>query len=241
MWKDNFEVIDFHSHILAGVDDGAPDLQTSLDMLSALSDMGVDKVVSTSHYYNSVETISSFISRRDEALYRLERHIKENDIYMPEIIPASEVRIYSGLWQEADLSRLCIGNSKCILLEMPYDHWSDWMFNEIYAINSKGFVPVMAHVERYIGSVPQKTIESSLLSLDVLVQCNTDFLESRASKKFVKRLLSKGNLNFLGSDCHNMNSRPPKMTEALEYVAKKFGEEYLKMLMQNAIEIVSQK
>ena len=75
MWKDNFEVIDFHSHILAGVDDGAPDLQTSLDMLSALSDMGVDKVVSTSHYYNSVETISSFISRRDEALYKLERHI----------------------------------------------------------------------------------------------------------------------------------------------------------------------
>lgn len=240
MWKDSFELIDFHSHILAGVDDGAPDMQTSLSMLSALSEQGVDKVVSTSHYYNSAEDVSTFLARRDEAIFRLERHIKEHDIFMPEIIPAAEVRIYAGLWQEPQLSKLCVGESRKLLLEMPYDRWSDWMFNEIYSLIAKGYTPVMAHVERYVDMIPLKIIENALLGLEVLVQCNADFVSDRAARRFVKKLASHGRLTVIGSDCHNMTSRAPNLQQAFEYIAKKFGEQYLELLMKNALSIISE-
>lgn len=241
MWKDSFEMIDFHSHILAGVDDGAPDMQTSLAMLAMLSSQGIDKVVSTSHYYNSVEDVASFLARRDEALFRLESHIKEHDIYLPDIACGAEVRVYSGLWQEPQLNRLCIGDSRKILVEMPYDRWSDWMFGEIYSLTAKGYTPIIAHIERYIDMIPAKVIEESLLCLDVMVQCNADFVSRRSQRRFVKKLIDSGAHVILGSDCHNMTSRPPRMSEAFAYISKKFGDDCLKYMMDTASAITNEK
>ena len=80
MWNDNFEIIDFHSHILPSVDDGARDTEMAVQMLEMLSSQGVDKVVSTSHYYKFSEDIQSFLTCRDESLYKLETYIKEQDL-----------------------------------------------------------------------------------------------------------------------------------------------------------------
>ncbi|MBQ4631003.1 MAG: hypothetical protein IJB70_08485 [Clostridia bacterium] len=240
MWKDKFEITDFHTHILPKTDDGSDSISTSVQMLSHMLSQGVDKVVSTSHYYNFNETLSSFLKRRDESIYHLERYIKEHDLFLPEIICGAEVRLYPGLWQEQELSGLCIGNSRKILIEMPYDHWTPWMYNEIYSVASKGYTPIMAHVERYIDFVSPKDITENLLPLDVLVQCNTDFILDRQKRKFVKKLMKSGCVHLLGSDCHNMTSRKPCMNEACEYIAKKYGEQVLMQIMANASSIVGE-
>ena len=241
MWKERFEIIDFHTHILAAVDDGAPDIDTSLQMLSHLMQQGVDKVVSTSHYYDFADDIDSFIARRDEALFRLERHIKEHDLYLPEIIPAAEVRIFSGMWQQEQLERLCIGDTRNILLEMPYDHWSDWMYSEIYSLIAKGYTPIIAHLERYVDMIRSKEIENSLLSLEVMVQCNGTFVSNRHERRFVKKLLSQGRVAAIGSDCHNMQSRKPDVSRSFDYISRKFGDEHLEYIMKNSLALAGQK
>ncbi len=238
MWNNSFELIDFHSHILPGVDDGAKDIDMSLDMLSCLSDEGIDKVVSTSHYYSQEEDISSFVLRRDKALSLLLDEIRKSEKTFPEIIPASEVRIYPDMWKSEDLWKLCIGSSKHILLEMPYDKWSDWMYAEIYSLTSRGYIPVMAHVERYIGMQKESDIEKNLLSLGVLIQCNSSFIHTRREKKFVKSLIEKNRLFAIGSDCHNTDTRPPLLSDALGYISKKYGDDYLRILMENVQNIM---
>lgn len=241
MWKDNFEITDFHSHILPGMDDGAKDVQESVKMLERLLEQGVDKVLATSHYYEYREDVPSFLERRESALFKLESYIKEHDIYLPEFIPASEVRLWHGMSRDENLGKLAIGESKYILLEMPYDQWTDWMFAEVYSVASRGFIPIMAHLERYVDLIPEKVIIEKLLSLGVYVQCNAESFESRKARRFMKKLLKYKRLTVLGTDCHNLDDRPPEIEKALNYISSKFGDETLERIMANANIIISSK
>jgi len=223
------------------MDDGAKDLKESLKMLEKLLEEGVDKVIATSHYYQFREDVPTYVERRDRVLYNLESYIKEHDIYLPEIVPACEVRIWHGMSRDENLSKLTVGESKYILLEMPYDQWTDWMFAEVYSVSSRGFIPIMAHLERYVDLIPEKTIIQKLLSLGVHVQCNAESLKLRKSRKFMKKLIKHQRLTVLGTDCHNLDDRPPEFNYALEYISSKFGDEALEKIMTNANIIISSK
>ena len=241
MWKNKFEITDFHSHILPGMDDGAKDVKESVNMLARLLEQGVDRVLATSHYYEFNEDIASYIERRDSALFKLESHIKEHDIFLPEIVPAAEVRLWHGMSGDENLEKLTIGDSKYILLEMPYDQWTDWMFAEVYSVSSRGFIPIMAHLERYVDLISEKTIIQKLLALGVHVQCNAESFESRKAKRFMKKLLKYNRLTVLGTDCHNLDDRPPEIENALLYISSKFGDDALGRIMANADVIISSK
>lgn len=234
MMNNNLGIIDFHSHILPDIDDGADSMETALEMLALSRSQGVDTIVSTSHYYNFRESVESFIQRRDNALYKLEKHIKENDMDLPEIIPAAEVRLYPELRMEENLDKLCINGTKNILIEMPYSSWSGWMYNEIYALITKGYHPVMAHIERFFGPVSEKEILTKMLSMDVYVQCNAESFTERRARGFIKKLVKMNRLTVIGSDCHNMKERVSLFDTACAYLRKKYGEEYLNVIMENA-------
>lgn len=238
MSREGLKIVDFHSHVLPGIDDGASDIEESVKLLGELSAQGIDKVVLTSHFYGSGESSERFLDRRDNALSILEAYITENDLQLPELVAASEVRLYNDMHKDENLSRLCIGTSRYILVEMPYAKWTPWMYNEVYALTATGYIPVMAHVERYIDFVSKKDIEDKLLSLDVLVQCNADSFLGFRSRRYLKRLIKQDRVSVIGSDCHNLTARPPKLAEAMQYICKKYGEEYLDYLMYNADEIL---
>ncbi len=229
-----FDFVDFHSHILPGIDDGSDSLETSLRMLGVLKEQGVGKVIATSHYYSFRETTSEFISRRDDALYKLCRHINEQDLDLPEIISGAEVRLFPDISKDDNLPALCIDGTKNILIEMPYTTWSGWMYNEIYALITKGYTPIMAHIERFLGPVSEKEIMGKLLTMDVLVQCNADSFMEWKARRFIKKLIKQGRLTVIGSDCHNLGSRISHLDNAIEYIKKKYGDEYLSVIMKNA-------
>ncbi len=228
------EVVDFHSHILPGIDDGAQSLEASLEMLKLSRTQGVDVIVSTSHYYNFQESVDSFIQRRDDALYKLCKHINEHDMDLPEIIPASEVRLYPDIRLEENLDKLCIEGTKNILIEMPYSSWSGWMYNEVYGLITRGYTPIMAHIERYLGPVSEKEILEKLLSMEVYVQCNADSFSDRKMRKLIKKLIKLNRLTVIGSDFHNMDSRISHFDDACRYISRKYGDEYLNVIMENA-------
>lgn len=215
-------MIDFHSHMLPGIDDGAQDVETSLKMLSASEVGGVDTVLLTPHCHpRSQEHIDAFLERRNKAFETLSSAIKGQEF--PKIIPASEIRIYQGLHKYTGLEDLCISGTNYILLEMPYELWKDYAFEEIYQLTRLGFRPIMAHLDRFLD---QKKHFREIYSLGALVQINTSaFLESATRKKMAD-FFETGHIHVLGSDAHDLYDRKPDMADAYNVIAKKFGTEY---------------
>ena len=216
-------MIDFHSHILPGIDDGSEDVDTSLKMLSASFAGGVDTVLLTPHCHpRSQEHIDRFLENRDNAFKTLSSAIKGQEL--PKIVPASEIRIYADFHKYKRLDELCISGTNYILLEMPYEVWRDYAFEEIYQLTRLGFKPIMAHLDRFLD---QEKHFREIYSLQALVQMNTSaFLETATRKKMAK-FFEQGHIHVLGSDTHDLTERKPDMAEAYDVISKKFGKEYI--------------
>ena len=97
-------MIDFHTHILPGVDDGSKNVEESLLMLDSMKNQGVKTVIATPHFYANDESVESFLSRRNEAFSSLKKSLADG----PEIILGAEVRYYDGISRLEDLKKLRI-------------------------------------------------------------------------------------------------------------------------------------
>lgn len=216
-------MIDFHSHILPGIDDGAQDVDTSLKMLAASFAGGVDTVLMTPHCHpRSQEHIDKFLENRDGAFKALSSVIKGQEL--PEIIPASEIRIYADLHKYKRLEELCISGTNYILLEMPYEIWRDYAFEEIYQLTRLGFRPIMAHLDRFLD---QEKHFREIYSLGSLVQMNTSAFLEPITRRKMAGFFETGHIHVLGSDTHDLHERKPDLAEAYNVISKKFGKEYI--------------
>lgn len=215
-------MIDFHSHILPAIDDGSQDVETSLKMLDISRQNGVDAVVLTPHCHpRSQEHIDSFLKRRDDAFKTLSSLVTEE---LPQLIPASEIRIYQDFHKYKRLDELCIFGTNYILLEMPYELWKDYAFEEIYQITLLGFRPIMAHLDRFLD---QQKHFREIFSLGSLVQMNTSAFLETATRKKMADFFESGHIHVIGSDTHDLITRKPDMKDAYDVILKKFGKEYI--------------
>lgn len=108
--------VDFHTHILPGMDDGAKDLSVSLRMLGALRAQRVGAVALTPHFYPHRETLSAFLERRERAWQELSAAVAGGGY--PALLPGAEVYLTPGL-AEMDLRALSMGEAGLLLVEMP--------------------------------------------------------------------------------------------------------------------------
>ena len=229
---------DFHSHFLPEIDDGAKNLQESLEMLKISKSSGVGTVVSTSHCYafHGDESIKHFLEKRETAYSLVCDAIEhEKDAY-PEIILGSEVHLVQNLSTFSALPLLCIKNTDYILIEMPFSEWKDEDFEEIYRITNLGLKPIIAHIDRYF-EISEKF--SDLFSLNLLYQANAESFISHSKRKKLLELFENDSLHILGSDMHNLTSRPPCFAEAHSIIEKNFGKaysDYLDMASQKILE-----
>lgn len=216
-------MIDFHSHILPGIDDGAQDVETSLKMLSIEKADGVNTVIMTPHCHpRSQKHIDTFLENRNNAFKTLSSATENQDL--PKIISASEIRIYQNLHKYKRLEELCICGTDYILLEMPYELWKDYVFEEIYQITLLGFKPIMVHLDRFLD---QKKHFHELYSLNALVQINTSAFLETSTRRRMADFFEAGHIHVLGSDAHDLYDRKPDMASACEIISKKFGDEYI--------------
>lgn len=216
-------MIDFHSHFLPNMDDGSNSLEESLQMLKLSYNMGIDTIVSTSHYFASIESIEDFILRRNKKLEYFV-NLQEAIDGVPKIVEGAEVALYSGMGSDDKLSRLCIGNTKCLLLEMPCYRWSSLTRREVLSVMfNQGITPVIAHVERYLICHQNESIIDELLDLGAVAQINGESLIDNTQRKRMLKLIKKRKNVLLGSDCHNMNDRRPNLDKAFKVIEKKIG------------------
>ena len=215
---------DFHSHILPRLDDGSRNLEESLEMLRQSAEQGIDHVVATPHFYPLQDNPNRFLDARDRAAEALRAAIG-TDVGFPRITLGAEVYYFRGMSESDALDRLTIGGKHCILVEMPPVPWTPEMYRELENIRTqRGLVPIVAHLDRYIGRFHTHGIPERLAELPVLVQANAEFFTERSTTSMALRMLRKNQIHLLGSDCHNLTDRKPDLGAALKVIQKRLGD-----------------
>lgn len=214
-------MIDFHSHILPNMDDGAEDIYTSLQMLYQSYLQGVDCIVSTSHFYADEEFPKRFLSRRRAAWESLQEAMAQQFNVFPQILLGAEVLYFPGISQAEEVQHLRIGNSRCILVEPPMVRWSDSMLDDIQNMGENfGCIPVIAHVDRYMNMLGDKSLIARVRERDMLVQVNASYFLNPATVRDAMRNLKQGKIDLVGTDCHNLSNRAPNMAAAQRAAAR---------------------
>jgi protein-tyrosine phosphatase len=98
------------------------------------------------------------------------------------------------------------------------------MYRELSDIwTMRGITPIIAHVDRYISPFRTYHITERLAQLPVLVQANAEFFLHRSTARWALRLLRADKIQLLGSDSHNLTSRPPNLGDALQVINTRLG------------------
>ncbi|MDO4269921.1 MAG: hypothetical protein Q4C72_03255 [Eubacteriales bacterium] len=207
---------DIHTHILPCIDDGSGSVEESLALLSLERTQGVNAVVLTPHFYGARESLNDFLTRRQWAWDKLQPHLPEN---APTLVLGAETAWFPSLGKLERLERLCMGDSGNILLELPFERWSTRLFDQIYDFScATGLTPILAHVERYLSMQGKKRIQD-LIDLGFPMQVNADSLLGLWGRHRCLTLLKRGTW-YLGSDCHDLQTRPPRLGQALGQLKK---------------------
>lgn len=227
-------VTDFHTHILPCVDDGSQSMEQSLQMLSMQIQQGVGRVVLTPHFYPQYQELDEFLQQRDAAFEALQAAVKDLP-QCPNLYLGAEVHYYAGMSNSEELRRLTVGNTPYILVEMPVRPWNDRDYRELEQIHRKlGLIPIIAHLDRYLGPFRTKRIFRRLEALPVKIQVNTTFFTEKATCRKALRYLQAESIHFIGSDCHSTEHRKPNMKEATDRIYRGAAEQKLAYLQSQA-------
>ena len=224
---------DFHSHVLPSVDDGSKSLEESLRMLAMSKAQGVRRIVATPHFYPDVHTPERFLEKRSAGVEALVSAIKENDSYKeayPELYLGAEVAYFSGISRCDWMKEMCLCGSRILLVEMPFERWSEKMLEEIFEMKTAlEIIPVVAHLDRYFPYQPKEFIDE-MISQEILIQCNAESFLSGKTRKRVLKMLDEGEIDFIGSDCHGDTRRAPNTGDAYQVISRKLEGDAVKKL-----------
>ena len=212
-------MIDIHNHIIAGVDDGAADIEESLEMLKLAENDGTEIIFATPHYIKGVfETDFKTVRKETERLKQLaqEKGIKIDIACGQEIMLDNSV--IDGLL-EGNLKGL--NDSGYILVEFPMDKLPEGYADSLYELRIREYVPVIAHPERYKYILEKPSRINKFIKEGCLFQLNAGSITGRFGKevkKLSQTLIKNGLCSFIASDAHGAESRTPHLKEAAESI-----------------------
>lgn len=235
-------MIDFHTHILPGIDDGSRDIRTTAEMLREEKRQGVETVIATPHFYAGRMTMDGFLRRRTEAMERTELLRREAEEALPEILAGAEVFYFQGMGGSEGMARLCIGETETILIEMPFEQWTGETVRDLEGlIVRQKLNVVLAHVERYPAFQRDRRIWDRVMALPVTPQINAGSFLRRGGlfhtdrvRKFCMRFLAGHPATVLGSDCHDMKGRAPNLAQGEAEIGATLGAEALREIRAEA-------
>lgn len=196
-------VWDMHNHILPGIDDGSKDLQQSLEMAELYCELGYKRLIATPHimsdaYRNTPEIIRS-------KMELLSAHLTQNGIDLP-LECAAEYYLDEGFASMIETGQeILTFNGKHVLIETSFLNKPMFFSNIVFGLQSAGYLPVLAHPERYVYLQDNYNEAELILETGVKFQINLLALEgyySPAAKKFAGWLIQNGHYHFLGTDAH---------------------------------------
>lgn len=233
-------MIDFHTHVLFGMDDGAQSIEDSIELIKLQREQGVKTIVVTPHYNCLHQDIEDFVDRRDKHLSILKHKLQELQINDMNLLSGAEI-LYSSDLHDMNLDSLVIEGTDYILIEFSTNSMTLNLENKLSDFINKGYIPILAHIERYPFFLDKPSLITHLIELGCYMQVNgSTFIEGR-SKNFIKSCIKHNLIHFVASDCHNNSKRKPNVGEAYKVIEKDFGKNISDYLKVNNVAMISNK
>ncbi len=231
-------MIDIHSHILYGVDDGSESLEMSLEMLRLSEASGVSDIIATPHVNRKgiVPDWAELQERREELQRAADKARIEITIHL-----GAEVELNGAtmdLLQKCTETReYCLADSRYVLIELTNQTRPSIAENMLNTLQLRGYWPVLAHIERFPQLLEEPDQLLSWIRSGVLCQCNAGSFTGEFGPKVkerVRTLYRNGVIHLLGSDGHRTAFRTTDMREAREELARLAHKEQRQDLWQSA-------
>ena len=188
--------IDFHAHILPSCDHGSDGWETSRRQLKLARGAGVDLICATSHFYGHHISVEDFLQKRQRCYEELMAHAPEGS---PRVILGAEVLAFEGIERLPDLEALRLQGTDLLLLEMPFQHWSERLLDSVEALSEDvRFQIVLAHVDRY----DHREVEKLFRMNYVKGQVNVNSFKRIFGTRHLKQWAREGRIVAVGSDIH---------------------------------------
>ena len=234
-------MIDFHCHIIPGVDDGSKSVEETYNMVLEAKEAGFTDIIMTSHFTSHYyePKISELVFWKEKLQELLK--IKEIDINLHS---GMEVYVSNSLDELIRSNKIqTIGNSKYILMELPINASINYLDNILYILKTYGLKLILAHPERYIYVQDNPSLIDEYIEKGILIQCNFGSVIGQYGKKVehtIKRLFKNGQVHFLGSDCHRENSVYKEIPDAVQKIKSLIGEdEFNKITVLNPKKVLN--
>ena len=214
-------IIDVHTHILPGIDDGARDWDESRRMLETAYSQGIRHIVATPHY-----------SRRGlrPEIYELSARLTE------------EAKKIAPDFKQGQA--LTLEGTRCVLVEFDPQEAYHSLYQAVRKMTMARYIPVIAHVERYFCLREGKNLEE-LVQCGCRLQMNYSSLEGNGiwnrEVRWCRRQVLEGRIHILGTDMHRMDYRKPDVRASLGWLEKHVGEQALKALVSSNADKILQK
>ncbi|MGE7759122.1 tyrosine-protein phosphatase [Peribacillus sp. NPDC097895] len=236
-------MIDIHSHILPGIDDGAKSIEDSLEMARMAVSEGIHKVIATPHHMNG-----KYENRKQDIISRvaaLNEVLKAEAIPL-EILPGQETRIYGEILRDYKLEEIVTLNDggKYLFIELPSAHVPRYTEQLLSDIQFERLTPIIVHPERNQELIENPDLLYKFVNNGTLTQVTAASVSGAFGKniqKFSMQLIESNLTHFISSDAHNITSRSFKMTEAFDVIEKKFNIDYVELFLDNAELLVEGK
>jgi protein-tyrosine phosphatase len=219
-------LIDLHSHLLPGIDDGSKDLAMSLAMARLAAADGISTMACTPHILPGVYNNSGPAIRR--AVAQLAESIAAAGIPIT-LVTGADVHIAPDLdLQLRDGRALTLNNSRYLLLEPPHHVLPPRLEDLIFGLQAAGYVPILTHPERLSWVEGHYDLIGRLVSSSVLMQITAGSVMGRFGRRpryWAERMLDEGLCHLLATDAHNTEQRAPRLAEARDVVAQRLGDD----------------
>lgn len=219
-------MIDIHTHLLFGVDDGPETMEESIAMLEHAKAQGIDAMILTPHYRHGM-----FPYQKDR--------IEANFAKLYKIAKKIGIDLYLGTEQHINSMTIeYIENGRChtladtsyVLAEYKPETEFAYIMASVRDLLRHGYIPVIAHVERYMCMYEDMEHIERLRQVGAMIQVNANSIIGKdgfRAKGFTKKLLNYGYVDFVGSDSHDLKKRVNNMGKCRDYLYKKYDESYV--------------
>ncbi|MGN7938761.1 CpsB/CapC family capsule biosynthesis tyrosine phosphatase [Virgibacillus sp. 6R] len=228
-------MIDIHSHILPGIDDGAQTVEDSIKMAKLAVEEGITKIVATPHHQNGKYTNpkADIIKRVSE----LNQILQKENIPL-EVLPGQETRIYGELIEDIDKGDILpLNHTNYLFIELPSGNIPRYTEQLLFDIQLKGFTPIIVHPERNAGVMENPDKLLNLVKKGSLTQVTAGSITGRFGKKIQKlsmQLIESNMTHFISSDAHNISTRGFHIKESISEIRKEFGEQAIYYFHENS-------
>lgn len=232
-------MIDIHTHILPGMDDGPATIAESLELMRRVRDSGTKTVAATPHVLNRFDAVQNDVILQNYGNFK---EILESELPDLTVLPGSEIYFQPNLSDIVHLESATLnGTGRYLLTEFPFMDIPRGFERELTGLVRAGIIPIVAHPERNGLVINQPALVGKMVEAGALIQLNAGSLTGafgRTVKKVAHCLLKRGWVHFIASDTHGLNHRGPDLQAAVDAAAEVIGAANASRLVRDNPECV---